>query len=91
MRDDRSSTGTALMVLSAFIGGIGLGMLLAPRSGEEIRRTIGNEVRKQRELAARQARHLADETARKYVPLHDEDEAEWANIGKGLSKELSRL
>jgi|GEM_PF-5241234 len=91
MNDNRNSAGTVLMVLSAFIGGIGLGILLAPRSGEEIRRTIGNEVRKQRDAATRQARHLADETARRYVPLHDDDEEEWANIGKGLTKELSHL
>lgn len=89
MQDERNAAGTFLMVVSAFVGGIGLGMLLAPRSGEETRRFLGTQVRKQSDAIARQARKASDDAAKRYLPLYDDKEEDWQDVVQ--SRDMAQL
>jgi gas vesicle protein len=60
--------GTILMVAAAFLGGIGLGILLAPKTGAETRAFLSDQSSK----VAKQAKHLAEETADRAKHLAEE-------------------
>lgn len=98
---DRRSEKTVLALLT-IAGGVGLGFLLAPKSGRAARRVLGDwmetlerRLEDQLEHTSRQlsaeAAHLITEIMNELLPRFEEPEEEWEEIFSDLVEELERL
>ena len=95
--ETRDALDRLLLATAAFVGGMGVGMLLAPTSGAHARRRLSEGAREAAEAARVQAREAAEpladrvrtataDLAERHVPLADSD---WEIVdGRDLVRDL---
>lgn len=98
---ERRSDKTVLTLLT-IAGGLGIGYLLAPKSGRAVRRVLGDWMESaerrledqlehtSKQLSAEAAR-LITEIIEELIPQFEEPEEEWEQIYRDLVQELERL
>ena len=96
----RESTDKLLIALSAFAGGVAIGLLMAPRSGRQTRRRLASGAASGRqwidealtstgEQLSGAVREVVDATVDRYAP---ELEGPWSQVGgEELVRDLKRL